>query len=124
MDVEELAGLHNRAKGAPLELLVDPLWDSNFHVRTMAGDTLRFRVMLEGEPLQNASLLVECAQGWASRFSTDASGISEVQLLRDYYPDTWSRFARNHREPMYVTQRSDSKNGASGRALPIHVLGS
>ncbi len=88
---------------APLELLADPLWDSNFHIGTMAGDTLRFRVLLRGAPAANASLRIQSGKGWAKHFLTDDAGVSEVQLIRDYYPSAWSSFRRNHRERLVAT---------------------
>ncbi len=86
----------------PLEIVIDDLWDGNFHVRTQSGDTLNAKVLLHGKPLKGAEVTITTDKKWSHRSITTDKGIAPVQLIRDYYPPTWGSFKRAKRGRMTV----------------------
>jgi len=80
----------------PLEIVVDDLWDSNFHSNVMSGDTINLQVLSYGKPAPNASVTVVSDKGWSKNITTDDQGRASFQLVRDYYPESWSLFNRQH----------------------------
>jgi len=44
---------------APLEIVVESLWNENFHSEVRSGDQLSFRVLAFGKPAAGASVLIE-----------------------------------------------------------------
>jgi len=81
-------------ESAPLDIVVDNLWDGNFHNALHSGDDLVIHVYSYGKPVAGASVTITSEKGWTTRKKTDADGIVRVQLIRDYYPDTWQLFNR------------------------------
>jgi hypothetical protein len=80
---------------APLEIVVDNLWDKNFHSKVMSGDMITFRVFSFGKPAGRASVLAESAEGWRKEVLTNDDGIGTFQMVRDYYPTSWQVFNRS-----------------------------
>lgn len=87
----------------PLEIVIDNLWDGNFHVRTHSGDTLKVQVLTHGSPVKDAEVTVTTAKKWSLRSKTDENGIAPVQMIRDYYPSAWNVFKRTKRGRMTIT---------------------
>ncbi|MCP4550203.1 MAG: DUF4198 domain-containing protein [bacterium] len=81
----------------PLEIVMDDLWDTNFHSTVMSGDRINLRVLKYGEPAPGARVTVISEKGWLKTFITDDEGRVAFQLVRDYYPDAWSNFHRGER---------------------------
>jgi hypothetical protein len=79
---------------APLEIVVEGLWDENFHSNVMSGDQISFRVLSYGKPATGASVLIESEKGWQKRLVVDREGRGSFQLVRDYYPGAWQVFDR------------------------------
>ncbi len=98
---------------APLEIVVDHLWDKNFHSSVMSGDTITFRVFTFGRPARSASVLVESEKGWRKKLFTNDEGIGTFQLVRDYYPASWRAFNRSERGRFKLTAQYETQ--ASGR---------
>lgn len=101
----------------PLEIVVDKLWDPNFHSTVMSGDTLSIRVLAHGEPAVGATITVSSEKGWSKTLSADAQGRATVQLIRDYYPISWLDFKRTTPGEVLITaqyeeQKSGTINGA------------
>lgn len=79
----------------PLEIVIDDLWDSNFHSRVMAGDILNIRILSKGQPVAGAKVTVTSDKGWSKTLSSNEEGGVRVQLIRDYYPTNWPSFNRD-----------------------------
>lgn len=79
----------------PLDITASPLWDGNFHSRTMSGDVIGVQALRYGKPLEGAKISLSTQGGWTKTFRTDDSGTASVQLIRDYYPAQWSEFSRD-----------------------------
>ena len=79
----------------PLEIVVDGLWDGNFHVRTRSGEPLDIQVLANGLPQPDALVTISTEKQWFHESFTGPAGISRVQLIKDYYPKSWDRFKRN-----------------------------
>ena len=79
----------------PLDLVASPLWDGNFHSRTMSGDVMDIQALRYGKPLEGANISLRTQGGWTKTFQSDANGNASVQLIRDYYPAAWSNFSRD-----------------------------
>ncbi len=81
-------------ESAPLDIVVDNLWDGNFHNALHSGDELVIHVFSYGKPVAGATVSITSEKGWTMRKKTDADGAARVQLIRDYYPETWQLFNR------------------------------
>lgn len=79
----------------PLEIVIDGLWDANFHADAKSGENLDILVTSEGIPVKGAKVTVTTEKGWTKLSRTGADGIAKVQLIRDYYPKGWGNFKRN-----------------------------
>lgn len=88
---------------APLEIVGRGLWDDHFHVRTQAGDTLRFAVLRGGAPAPGARVVARTRSGWARELVADERGEVEVQLIRESWPERWALFDRGQRTPFVMT---------------------
>lgn len=111
-------------KQIPLEIVPEPLWDGNLHVNTQTGKTLTLRVLSYGEPAADARLTVITDEGWQKELRADAAGEVRVQLIRDYYPDTWDSFHRTHLGGLlFVAHLEKPGTGAlNGRAYRRQLL--
>ncbi len=79
-----------------LDMIAAPLWDENFHVNLMSGDSLVVGVFFKGRPIQGADIRVTTEKKWQKTDATDSSGKAGFELIRDYYPSAWSVFDRDH----------------------------
>ena len=87
----------------PLEIVVQDLWDKNFHSKTMSGDRLAVQVLQNGKPASGASVSFTTGSGWTKTVEADEDGKASIQLIRDYYPETWSLFDARKRSAVLVT---------------------
>ncbi len=94
----------------PLEIVGYGLWDGNFHSYTRSGDRIPFRVLSYGRPAPEARVRLCTARGWCREKITDSDGRVTFQLIRDYYPDSWSHFRSQHRDRFYVTAEYEIKD--------------
>jgi hypothetical protein len=92
----------------PFEIVVDDLWDPNFHAKVTSGNQLRISVLSFGKPVAGARVTLTTDQGWNKKVVTDLDGMASVQLIRDYYPSSWAVFDRTHRGQFLVTARYDA----------------
>ena len=76
----------------PLEIVAENLWDRNFHSKTMSGDRFVVQVLRNGKPAPNAAVTFTTHSGWTRSLTADEDGKASVQLIRDYYPESWSLF--------------------------------
>jgi len=81
----------------PLEIVVEDLWDKNFHSTVMSGDQIHLKVLHFGQPAPRAKITVISEKGWQKTLTTDDSGAAQFQLVRDYYPESWSAFHRTEK---------------------------
>ena len=91
----------------PFEIVIDKLWDTNFHLSVASGDRLGITVLSYGKPVAGAVVTVSSEKGWSKRVVTDKKGKTTVQMIRDYYPPLWSSFKRAHRGEFLVTAQYD-----------------
>jgi hypothetical protein len=106
----------------PLEIVVDDLWDSNFHVTTMSGDRLAFRVLSYGRPAASATIALETASGWKKSVKTDKNGSAEIQLIGDYFPERWPDFDRRKTGSFLVTANYDITAEGILAGKPYHRI--
>ncbi|MBI5556409.1 MAG: hypothetical protein HY885_02085 [Deltaproteobacteria bacterium] len=103
-------------EAVPLEIVVQDLWDANFHSRVTSGDVLRIMVMSAGRTVSGAVVTLTSENGWRKKVITDNDGRASLQLIRDYYPRRWTEFSRKHRanftlEAEYGEERGGMHNG-------------
>ena len=91
----------------PLEIVADDLWDRNFHSKTMSGDRLAVAVLQYGKPAHGATVSFSTGSGWTRSVETDVNGKASIQLIGDYYPETWSLFDARKMSTLLVTARID-----------------
>jgi hypothetical protein len=101
---------------APLDIVVDNLWDGNFHNGLHSGDDLVIHVFSYGKPVAGATVTITSEKGWTNRRKTDAAGTARVQLIRDYYPAKWQLFNRTKLGRLALTAEfsEDGKSSYSG----------
>ena len=92
----------------PFEIVIDKLWDTNFHAMVTSGNDLRIKVLSYGKPVQGARITLSTEKGWMKKVVTDGRGVASVQMLRDYYPTSWPKFQRTHRGPFLVTAQYEA----------------
>lgn len=100
-------------ESAPLDIVVDNLWDGNFHNALHSGDELVIRVYSYGKPLAGATVSVTSEKGWTTRRKTDAEGIVRLELIRDYYPPTWNLFKRTELGKLALTAEFTEEGASS-----------
>jgi hypothetical protein len=99
---------HERQKAkfspeAPFEIVGEDLWDEYVHNSARSGEVILFTLLLQGRPIPASTLKVKSGTGWSRGFTTDNNGTARVQLIRDYYPETWSAFKRSQRMALLVS---------------------
>lgn len=92
----------------PLEIVMNKLWDTNFHASVTSGDNLIITVFSYGKPVHGATVKLSTDKGWSKEVTTDEAGKAKLQLIRDYYPDSWPEFHRTYRGKFLVTARYDA----------------
>jgi hypothetical protein len=115
----------NNLESAPLDIVVENLWDGNFHNALHSGDELVIHVFSYGKPVAGATVTITSEKGWTKRKKTDADGIVRVQLIRDYYPATWQVFKRTQLGKLALTAELTEEKASSykGKAVDkIHYL--
>lgn len=96
----------------PLEIVINGLWDGNFHADARSGKELAILVTSEGTPVEGAEVTVTTEKKWSLTATTGEDGIAKVQLIRDYYPKGWEQFKRDQKGSFTVTaEYSKSKIG-------------
>ncbi len=87
----------------PLEIVINGLWDGNFHASARSGDVYDFLVTKAGVPVKGALVTVTTEKQWSRTEVTDGKGVANIQLIRDYYPKKWQNFKRNQQSRFTVT---------------------
>jgi len=102
----------------PLEIVAEDLWDKNFHSKTMSGDKLTVQVLQSGKPAPAATVSFTTGSGWTKTATADVYGKASIQLIRDYYPETWSLFDARKQGTVLVTASVEApeKGVYQGRA--------
>ena len=87
----------------PFEIVIDKLWDPNFHLSVSSGDTVKITVLSYGKPVSEALVTLSSDKNWTKEVVTDKNGNASIQMIRDYYPPLWAKFKRSHRGNFLVT---------------------
>jgi len=87
----------------PLEIVINGLWDGNFHANVRSGHEYAFLVTKKGVPVKGAVVTVTTEKQWSHTAVTDRTGVVSIQLIRDYYPKGWQEFKRNKQSSLMVT---------------------
>ena len=106
----------------PFEIVVDDLWDSNFHAKVTSGNLLRISVLSNGKPVADARVILTTDQGWTKMVKTDEVGMASIQLIRDYYPSSWAVFDRTHSGQFLVTARYDADQKGIYKGKPYEHM--
>lgn len=110
---------------APLDIVVDNLWDGNFHNGLHSGDDLVIHVFSYNKPVAGATVTITTEKGWTTRKKTDADGVIHVQLIRDYYPKIWQVFNRTELGRLAFTAEYSEEGHSSYKGedfAKIHYL--
>ncbi len=79
----------------PLEIVVNDIWDPNFHSNVMSGDSLDIRILNNGKPAAGAAVKLISEKGWVKEAKANENGSTVIQMVRDYYPESWLSFDRS-----------------------------
>ena len=96
---------------APLDIVINGLWDGNFHADVQSGNELSILVTALGQPVEGASVSLTTEKKWTHSAVTGKDGIAKIQLIKDYYPSGWAKFNRSQQSSFTVTAEY-SKNEA------------
>jgi len=102
----------------PFEIVVDELWDTNFHAKVTSGNRLRFSILSYGKPVAGARVTLTTDKGWSKKVVTDQDGMASVQMIRDYYPTSWPDFHRTHRSQFLVTAQYEADQQGTYKGTP------
>jgi hypothetical protein len=102
----------------PFEIVINNLWDPNFHASVTSGDHLVITVLSYGKPVPGAKVTLSTEKGWSKQMVTNKNGTATLQLIRDYYPATWPEFHRTFRGKFLVTAQYDVDQKGSYRDKP------
>lgn len=97
--------------GLPLEIVREHEPDEKLFTRITSGDTLRFTINRQGQPAAGVAVTMLTQRGWQKKAISDASGLVEFTMIRDYFP-AWSDFKRRTKETFLVV--ADLEEAASG----------
>ncbi len=97
----------------PFEIVINKLWDPNFHASVTSGDKVVITALSYGQPVPGASVTLSTEKGWNKQIVTDQDGKATLQLIRDYYPPSWPEFHRTFRGKFLVTARHDAEQNGS-----------
>lgn len=86
----------------PVEIVRERKGQEGLFTRINYGDTVIFRVLRAGRPVQDARVTFTSGRGWSNNVQSDADGRAAFTVIRDYYPDSWSLFDKRHRETWLV----------------------
>jgi hypothetical protein len=89
-------------KEVPFDILRLREEDETFYHRLFSGDNIRLKVLLNSEPIQDATLTLSTQTGWSKSVKTDNNGIAVFTLIKDYFPE-WSKFDRRHKNEFLLT---------------------
>lgn len=106
----------------PFEIVVDTLWDQNFHFSLASGDRMGIAVLSYGRPVAGAKVSLLSAEGWSKTVVTDQDGRTTIQMIRDYYPSLWSKFKRTHRGEFLLTAHYHGEEKGSFRGSDYQRL--
>lgn len=118
---------HERQKAksspeAPFEIVGEGLWEENVHNSARSGDVIPFTLLSQGQPVPASVLKVRSGTGWSRSFTTDKYGVAKVQLIRDYYPETWSLFKRSQRMGLLVSAEWEVEQPGEFRGQPFQKI--
>ena len=86
----------------PVEIVRERKDGEGLFTRINYGDTIRFQVLRDGKPVQNARVSFTSGQGWSNSVLSDEDGRAGFVVIRDYFPE-WREFDRRHRETFVVS---------------------
>lgn len=86
----------------PVEIVRERKDKEGLFTRINYGDTIRFQVLRDGKPVQNARVSFTSGQGWSNSAQSDEDGRASFVVIRDYFPE-WREFDRRHRETFVVS---------------------
>ena len=84
--------------------------EDSFYYRLRSGELVRFKVIKDGKPVQNARVTLKTQFGWQKTVRTDKEGIAKLQLIKDYNPK-WEKFNKRFREKFLVVATYKDKDG-------------
>ena len=106
----------------PFEIIIDKLWDPNYHASVKSGDQLLVTVVSYGKPVPGAKVTLKTEKGWIKQMMTDENGTATLQLIRDYYPSSWQNFHRNYRANFLVTAEYEADLKGNYRDQPYNRI--
>jgi len=84
--------------------------EDSFYSRLHSGESVAFRVLKAGVPVENAQVTFTTQFGWQKKVRTDKNGIATFRLINDYDPE-WKKFNRRFREKFLVVASYLDKEG-------------
>ncbi len=70
----------------------------NFHYFAKSGDVVDYKMILNGKPVENASITYITQTNWRNTQKTNSEGIAQFQLIQDYFTN-WQEL--NNRKVYY-----------------------
>lgn len=105
----------------PVEIVRERKDGEGLFTRINYGDTIRFQVLRDGKPVQNARVSFTSGQGWSNSVQSDEDGRAGFVVIRDYFPE-WREFDRRHRETFVVSASFPVEQTGEWQGSPYHSV--
>jgi hypothetical protein len=107
VDAERMTSLSLTA--VPFDMVINSLWDENFHSRVKSGDRLDIKVLHNNLPVKGALVSITTEEEWTREEKTGSDGTASMQMIRDHYPAKWSEFKKDRKNSFKVVSRYETK---------------
>jgi hypothetical protein len=76
---------HSFPGKVPFEIIRKRIPNEDFHTFLASGDEVSFMMLLNGNPVENANVLITTQKQWAKSLKTNKDGEITFQILGDYF---------------------------------------
>ncbi len=105
----------------PLEIVRKRLPGENFHSIITAGDKVTFQILLNGKPLQGASVRLISQKGWTKQLTTNQNGEVTFQFIQDYI-SKWQDIKRRIVFNFLLTVEYIKEENGTFQNIPYHHI--
>lgn len=105
----------------PVEIVRERKDGEGLFTRINYGDLIRFQVLRDGKPVQNARVTFTSGQGWSNSVQSDEDGRASFVVIRDYFPE-WREFDRRHRETFVVSASFPVEQAGDWQGTPYRSV--
>ncbi|MDY0328765.1 MAG: nitrous oxide reductase accessory protein NosL, partial [Arcobacteraceae bacterium] len=83
--------------------------EDGYFYKNYSGEELKFKALLDHEPLSNAKIKVSLDTGWVKNLTTDKDGFVVFNIIKDYFPK-WTEFDKRHKQNLLITMEFEKQS--------------